>query len=198
MSSYYTIRKRSKQTVFKNHTTQRNPTHTEVKAAGLIKLFHRHFLKLLLRNHVNMLTYAVILTVLFGCTLSRDIRSETTCQTHQRNAGGASALMHWDIQCDAEGNYLPLQCTRESPKWCACYSKDDVLSRPSTRIKSCECHLAKDAAQKAKKGPCEISECDTNGKFLKKQCCQQKCRCVDPTTGQTTRQPVADLNLQCP
>ncbi|GFU46558.1 uncharacterized protein NPIL_98671 [Nephila pilipes] len=146
-----------------------------------------------------MFTYAVIFTILFGCALSRDIRDETTCQTHKRNAGGSAALMHWDIQCDTQGHYRPLQCTVESPKWCACYSKHDVLSRPSTHLKSCECHLAKLEATKAKKPPCEILECDRSGKFQKKQCCQstRQCRCVDPTTGQTTRQAVSDMNLQC-
>ncbi|KAF8771867.1 U24-ctenitoxin-Pn1a like protein [Argiope bruennichi] len=147
-----------------------------------------------------MLSTVAIFTILFGCALARDIRSETTCQTHKRNSAGQRALMHWDIQCDAQGNYLPLQCTVETPKWCACYNKEDPITRPSRSTTSCECHLAKDLAIKANKSPCEIPECHRTGKFEKKQCGTRKQQMplgVDPPRPDTV-QPTADRNLKCP
>ncbi|GIY60129.1 uncharacterized protein CDAR_38991 [Caerostris darwini] len=146
-----------------------------------------------------MFTKVVIFTILFGCALSRNIREETTCQTHAQNAGGSGALQ-WDIKCDNDGHYLPLQCTVQTPKWCSCYNQTDRVSQASNKIKSCECLLAKNVAVISGKSTCEIPVCNSSGTFEKKQCCPttQKCRCVDPKTGRTTVQEISNMNLQCP
>ena len=70
------------------------------------------------------------------------IDGETACQNQKRNNSGNGPLQ-WDIQCDAQGNYLPKQCTRQTPKWCACYNSQGLVTQPSRAIKSCECLLAK-------------------------------------------------------
>ncbi|XP_071043185.1 U20-hexatoxin-Hi1a [Parasteatoda tepidariorum] len=128
-----------------------------------------------------------------------DTRRETTCQTHKRNSGGNRALMRWDIRCDAQGLYMPLQCTEDTPKWCACYNKEEAITQPSRGTKSCECHLARDIAMKNSALPCDVPKCDRSGKYHKKQCCEttRKCHCVDAVTGQKKTQPTSDTNLVC-
>uniref|UniRef100_A0A2L2Z9C0 U24-ctenitoxin-Pn1a n=1 Tax=Parasteatoda tepidariorum TaxID=114398 RepID=A0A2L2Z9C0_PARTP len=60
-----------------------------------------------------------------------DTRRETTCHTHKRNSGGIRALMRWDIRFDAQGLYMPLLCTEDTPKWCDCYNKEAAIPHPS-------------------------------------------------------------------
>ncbi|GBO05955.1 hypothetical protein AVEN_159946-1, partial [Araneus ventricosus] len=96
-----------------------------------------------------MFTITVLFAVLFVCALPRDASSETTCQTHKRNSASTNAPLQWDIKCDDQGNYLPLQCTVQTPKWCACYDKEEMIARPSKSTKSCECHLDRHAKIKA-------------------------------------------------
>ncbi|KAF8771866.1 U24-ctenitoxin-Pn1a-like [Argiope bruennichi] len=147
-----------------------------------------------------MFAITALFAVLFICALPRDASSETTCQTHKRNSASVNSPVKWDIQCDAQGNYLPLQCTIQTPKWCACYDKEDMVAQPSKATKSCECHLARAHAIKSGKTLCETPVCERNGHFQKKQCCDitRECRCVDPVTGQNTVQPQKNLNLHCP
>ncbi|GFU46560.1 uncharacterized protein NPIL_98681 [Nephila pilipes] len=146
-----------------------------------------------------MYTTAAVFAIFFICIIPQDISAETTCQIHKRNAGGGNSLMQWDIQCDAQGDYLPLQCTVDTPKWCACYDKEGVVTSPSRSTKSCECHLARNEALRTQKPACEIPVCERSGKYQKRQCCERtkKCRCVDVTTGQTIVADTANMNLVC-
>ncbi|GFQ99749.1 uncharacterized protein TNCT_376601 [Trichonephila clavata] len=153
------------------------------------------------RNSTEMFTIAAIFTFVFLCILPQDISAETTCQIHKRNAGGGgNALMQWDIQCDAQGNYQPLQCTRNTPKWCACYDKERMITSPSKSTKTCQCYLAKSVALLSEKPACEVPVCLKSGKYQKRQCCEQtrKCRCVNEITGETVVPDTANMNLSCP
>lgn len=142
----------------------------------------------------------LVFTVLLGYALSQNTLSETTCQTHKRNAGGSRALMQWDIQCDERGKYKALQCTVQTPKWCACYNEEEMVTSPTKSTTSCQCHLKKDSAIKNGASQCEIPECQRNGQFQKKQCCSLtgKCHCVDAITGDRKTQPTDSRNLRCP
>ncbi|KAG8181178.1 hypothetical protein JTE90_010950 [Oedothorax gibbosus] len=146
----------------------------------------------------NFVTIVVLFFSTFICLTSSN--QERPCEIHRRNAGAATAPMDWDIRCDALGSYLPLQCTRESPKWCACYEVDFRITQPSRYTKVCGCYIKRYRAHhNATAGPCDIPECDRHGSFKKKQCCHatDECRCVDATTGETVTEPVPDMNLQC-
>ncbi|XP_035226912.1 U24-ctenitoxin-Pn1a-like [Stegodyphus dumicola] len=139
------------------------------------------------------------LMFLVSSAIAQDIRSETTCQTHKRNSQASTAAVKWDIRCDDQGYYIPLQCTKDSPKWCACYNKEEAITQPSRSTKACECYLARENALKNSASECETPKCATNGKFEAKQCCSTtgKCHCVNTTTGVRTTEPTTNRNLQC-
>ncbi|GIY60133.1 uncharacterized protein CDAR_39011 [Caerostris darwini] len=147
-----------------------------------------------------MWTTTIILAAAFvGVFSTRNILDETTCQTHQRNAGGANAPLHWDIRCDTDGKYLPKQCTVETPKWCACYNKEERVTQPSRSTKECGCFLARHEATNRQASQCDVPVCERSGEYRKKQCCDRtrQCRCVHPITGETVQQATANMNLQC-
>ncbi|XP_054717114.1 U24-ctenitoxin-Pn1a-like [Uloborus diversus] len=127
-----------------------------------------------------------------------DTRTETTCQTHKRNTGG-NAPVQWDIRCDEQGNYEPLQCTKGKPKWCSCYNKEEAVTSPSKSTRYCKCPVEKDAAIKNAASACETPTCQRDGKYEKKQCCATtgKCHCVDEITGEKRTQPTTNQSVKC-
>ncbi|KAG8181177.1 hypothetical protein JTE90_010949 [Oedothorax gibbosus] len=145
---------------------------------------------------MKTLIFVVIVAVVFGAALTN---GETACQNQKRNNSGNGPLQ-WDIECDAQGNYLPKQCTRQTPKWCACYNSEGLVTQPSRAIKSCECLLAKHQLEVEGKRGCDLPTCQRSGKYEKKQCCAKTglCHCVNETTGEKTNQPSNNRNLQCP
>uniref|UniRef100_A0A4Q8KDG5 U55-Deinotoxin-Dsu1a_1 n=1 Tax=Deinopis subrufa TaxID=1905329 RepID=A0A4Q8KDG5_DEISU len=132
-------------------------------------------------------------------TVLVSVSSDTTCQRHRRTSGNSRSPLSWDILCDDDGMYLPMQCTVQTPKWCACYNKEEAITSPSRKTKSCECHLKKDEALKnSASGPCDVPECEKSGKFMKRQCCGNTCHCVDPDTGVRKSDATGDSRLRCP
>nr|ALJ10937.1 putative thyropin precursor [Dolomedes sulfureus] len=132
------------------------------------------------------------LTVIAVFALFAFAYAETTCERHRQNSRTSDHGMNWDIRCDSEGFYEPMQCTNDTKKWCACYNKEEAITPPSRKITTCVCPLARDQARNSNDASeCDVPQCAPTGEFKPKQCCEEECHCVNPETGE--RNP----DLQC-
>ncbi|XP_074596856.1 U20-hexatoxin-Hi1a-like [Brevipalpus obovatus] len=139
--------------------------------------------------------FATLLAVALASPAAND--KQTACQRHrQRESSSSTPNLPGKVipNCDASGDYAPLQChgetTKKGVKFCQCWTKSgDIISQPSTKIKTCSCLLDKD--EKTKKKATEIPACEASGHYKKAQCNATSCRCVNPDTGATVKSNIA-------
>ncbi|CAL1285396.1 unnamed protein product [Larinioides sclopetarius] len=89
-------------------------------------------------------------SVMAMAIIKESVQALSECQEHRNREIKSSAPLPMRLipNCDKKGDYLPMQCFKDS-KFCRCYSKDgDLLTPPSTKLKSCDCIAKKNEMQK--------------------------------------------------
>uniref|UniRef100_T1DEL1 Ctenitoxinlike-Lyc-1 n=1 Tax=Lychas buchari TaxID=1330406 RepID=T1DEL1_9SCOR len=125
-------------------------------------------------------------------------QEKSECEEHKEKAQKSSSPVKVVPNCESNGDYAGLQCHSEG-RFCSCWRKDGTpITQPSTKIKSCECHRAKDDKLQTHKGAigAYIPQCTEDGRFDKQQCWGSigMCWCVDIETGRNTTAPSRNSN----
>ncbi|GFS55025.1 u24-ctenitoxin-Pn1a [Trichonephila inaurata madagascariensis] len=88
--------------------------------------------------------------------------------------------------CDANGDYMPMQCYQGS-NMCSCYDKSgNPITQPSTTLKSCKCLVERHEVESRNLIGSYIPQCEEDGTYQKSQCVGSigVCFCVNPMTGE--------------
>ncbi|KAG9509584.1 Voltage-dependent calcium channel type A subunit alpha-1, partial [Fragariocoptes setiger] len=130
---------------------------------------------------------------------------ETECQRKRRIAedqiarqndpknkdkNGVSKILNLAIvvpNCDADGNYAPLQCHYGS-QFCQCWDKKGYpLTQPKKDLRKCSCMINRAEKMKSitasQQGTAYLPECEARGDYKPKQCDRSTCWCVNPENG---------------
>ncbi|XP_055953037.1 U24-ctenitoxin-Pn1a-like [Argiope bruennichi] len=111
----------------------------------------------------------ILLLVTTAAIITEAVRTQSDCQIHRNREMKSMAPLPMRLipNCDKNGDYLPMQCFQNS-KFCRCYSKDgDLLTPPSTKLKSCDCIAKKNEMQKKNLSRSSIPQCNTDGTYKK-------------------------------
>ncbi|GFX18728.1 uncharacterized protein TNCV_3018861 [Trichonephila clavipes] len=85
-----------------------------------------------------MLRTLIVLVSALGILLEV-VKAETYCEQHRNREKNSHGLVKMVPNCDANGDYMPMQCFQGS-KFCSCYDKSgNPITQPSTKLKSCKC-----------------------------------------------------------
>ncbi|GBN18258.1 U24-ctenitoxin-Pn1a [Araneus ventricosus] len=111
----------------------------------------------------------LILLVVAMAVITESVQALSDCEEHRNREMKSSAPLPMRLipNCDKNGDYLPMQCFKSS-KFCRCYSKDgDLLTPPSTKLKSCDCIAKKNEMQKKNAAGSSIPQCNADGTYKK-------------------------------
>lgn len=146
-----------------------------------------------------MKVIAILLALsLVAVAFSKD---QTHCQRRREQELNNKKLKGSNLipECDENGDYKPLQCfpvNKQGKQFCQCWAKDgEIVKGPSTKIKSCECHVENHQKTKIAAPGTFIPTCEEDGIFSKKQChgSTGQCWCADPkgkVLGEKKRGPI--------
>lgn len=106
-------------------------------------------------------------------------------RAQEKNGSGPLAILV--PKCNADGTYAQLQCHSGSD-FCQCWDKDgSPLTAPKNKLSKCTCLI--DRAKQLKSIPPsqtdipEMTSCEKDGSYTKRQCNRTACWCVNPDSG---------------
>ncbi|KAI1284860.1 U24-ctenitoxin-Pn1a [Halotydeus destructor] len=135
----------------------------------------------------------------------------TACQEHRRREEGTrgtpSVTGRLIPECDENGDYKGLQChgvSTNGRRFCQCWDKDGtIVTSPSQRTTSCDCHLARHAVTNPPGGRRLVGSmapsCNRDGTYASRQCHGSTglCWCADANGNQVGNSTRDAASLDC-